>query len=96
MEELARGSLLEINITTRGRLTVRSTHESKAILFSGVVLMLMSVLSKVAARFVRDQRGATMVEYGLLVALIAVVVLTAVGALGTTITGMFTSVNDGL
>ncbi len=58
--------------------------------------MLMSVLSKVAARFVRDQRGATMVEYGLLVALIAVVVLTAVGALGTTITGMFTSVNDGL
>jgi pilus assembly protein Flp/PilA len=58
--------------------------------------MLMSVLSKVAARFVRDQRGATMVEYGLLVALIAVVVLTAVGTLGTTITGMFTSVNDGL
>ncbi|WP_077489856.1 Flp family type IVb pilin [Sinomonas mesophila] len=38
------------------------------------------------------EKGATMVEYGIMVALIAVVVMLAVGPLGTAIAGMFTSV----
>jgi pilus assembly protein Flp/PilA len=40
----------------------------------------------------RDDRGATAVEYGLIVALIAVVIAVAVTTLGTTIKQAFTTV----
>ncbi len=42
--------------------------------------------------FVQDESGASAVEYGLLVALIAVVIIGAVTALGRSISGMFTGV----
>ena len=42
----------------------------------------------------RRDRGATAVEYGLMVALIAVVIITAVGLLGTQLAGLFTAVSD--
>jgi len=41
-----------------------------------------------------DEEGATMVEYGLMVALIAVVVAVAAGTLGTAIKDMFGGVED--
>jgi len=37
----------------------------------------------------RDERGATAVEYGLMVALIAIVIIVAVTALGTNLTSIF-------
>ena len=40
----------------------------------------------------RDDRGATMVEYGLLVALIAVVVAIGATTLGTAVKGLFQTV----
>ena len=40
-------------------------------------------------RFVREEEGATMVEYGLMVALIAVVCIAAVTLLGTSLSGLF-------
>ena len=43
-------------------------------------------------RFFQDEAGATAVEYGLLVALIAVVIITAVTTLGTNISAKFNSV----
>ena len=43
-------------------------------------------------RFVNDESGATAVEYGLLVALIAVVIITAVTTLGTNLATKFNSV----
>jgi pilus assembly protein Flp/PilA len=46
--------------------------------------------------FFQDESGASAVEYGLLVALIAVVIITAVTTLGTTISGMFTKVNNSI
>jgi pilus assembly protein Flp/PilA len=42
--------------------------------------------------FVKDESGASAVEYGLLVALIAVVIIGAVTALGTSLSGMFRGV----
>ncbi len=39
--------------------------------------------------FVTNERGATMVEYGIMVALIAVVAILAVGALGLEVFGAF-------
>ncbi len=41
---------------------------------------------------IRDDEGATMVEYGLLVALIALVALGAVKTLGTNLSSLFNSV----
>ena len=43
-------------------------------------------------KFVREEEGATMVEYGLMVALIAVVCLVAVTALGVNVAAVFTSI----
>jgi pilus assembly protein Flp/PilA len=40
-------------------------------------------MSKLISRFVRDESGATAIEYGLIVALIAVVIIGAVTTLGT-------------
>ena len=44
--------------------------------------------------FCKDEEGATMVEYGLMVALIAVVVMGAVGPLGEAIRDMFNTVSN--
>jgi pilus assembly protein Flp/PilA len=41
---------------------------------------------------IRDEDGATMVEYGLLVALIAMVALVGVSALGLNVNSLFTTV----
>ncbi len=43
-----------------------------------------------------DEEGAAMVEYGLLVALIAVVVMAALTPLGGAIAGMFNGVAGGI
>jgi pilus assembly protein Flp/PilA len=40
-------------------------------------------------RFVKEEEGATMVEYGLMVALIAVVCILVIAALGDEIAGAF-------
>jgi pilus assembly protein Flp/PilA len=41
---------------------------------------------------VRDEEGATMVEYGLMLALIAIVCIAAVGLIGTRLSTLFNSV----
>jgi pilus assembly protein Flp/PilA len=43
----------------------------------------MNKIANATRKFLRNDEGATMVEYALLVALIAVVVIVAVRALGT-------------
>ncbi len=40
---------------------------------------------KLAVRFVREESGATAIEYGLIAALIAIAIIAGVGALGTAI-----------
>lgn len=48
-------------------------------------------------RFFRsDEEGASMVEYGLLLALIAVVAVVAIAAVGNGVDGMFDRVSDEL
>ncbi|MGX1769133.1 Flp family type IVb pilin [Dietzia sp. NPDC055343] len=44
----------------------------------------------------RKDRGATAVEYGLMVGLIAVVIIVAVVVLGDTLTSLFADVNNDL
>ena len=44
----------------------------------------------------RKERGASLVEYAILVALIALAVIVVVGILGNQINGVFTSINQTL
>ena len=53
---------------------------------------MRSFFSNLAARLRRDQRGATAVEYGIMVSLIAVVIIAAVSLLGTNLTNTFNGV----
>ena len=48
------------------------------------------------SRFVRDESGATAIEYGLIAALIAVVIITGVTAVGTNLSTTFTSLSGKL
>jgi pilus assembly protein Flp/PilA len=50
----------------------------------------------IISRFVRDESGATAIEYGLIAALIAVVIITAVTAVGSSLTATFNSINTHL
>lgn len=47
-------------------------------------------------RLTREETGATAVEYGLIVGLIAVVIITAVGLLGGTLSDLFNNINNQL
>ena len=50
-------------------------------------------MTNLISRFVRDESGATAIEYGLIAALIAVVVIGAVTAVGTGLSGTFNTVS---
>ena len=49
-------------------------------------------MNQLIGRFIRDERGATAIEYGLIAALIAVVIVTAVTAVGTNMQGRFNNI----
>jgi pilus assembly protein Flp/PilA len=49
-------------------------------------------MSKFVSKFMSDESGATAIEYGLIAALIAVVIITAVTALGNNIKTQFNKV----
>jgi len=49
-------------------------------------------MSKFVSRFVKNESGATAIEYGLIVALIAVVIIGAVTTVGTNLQTKFNTV----
>jgi pilus assembly protein Flp/PilA len=49
-------------------------------------------MKKFISKFMSDESGATAIEYGLIAALIAVVIIAAVTALGTNISSKFNEV----
>jgi pilus assembly protein Flp/PilA len=48
------------------------------------------------SRFVRDESGATAIEYGLIAALIAVVIISAVSVVGTSLSTTFTTISGNI
>ena len=54
------------------------------------------LVAKMQALWATRDEGATAVEYGLMVALIAVVIVVAVTALGSKLSGLFTSVTSSI
>lgn len=50
-------------------------------------------MTKLVARFVKDESGATAIEYGLIAAGIALAIIVAVNNLGGTLNTKFTTIN---
>ena len=53
-------------------------------------------MKNLVARFVKDESGATAIEYGLIAAGIALAIITVVNSLGTTLNTQFTAISTGL
>ena len=49
-------------------------------------------LARFTQKFVRDEEGVTAIEYGLIAALIAVVIIAAVTIVGTQLRAVFTTI----
>ena len=55
---------------------------------------MLELFTWLQCRLARDERGATAVEYGMMVALIAAVIVTVVATLGTDIKTAFTTIES--
>jgi pilus assembly protein Flp/PilA len=51
-------------------------------------------MKNLIARFVKDESGATAIEYGLIAAGIALAIITIVNGLGSNLQNKFTSINS--
>jgi len=49
-------------------------------------------MSKILARFAKDESGATAIEYGLIAALIALAIIVGAGALGNALNSKFSGI----
>ena len=62
----------------------------------GLGVGLLELAMKTLAQFVKDEAGATAIEYGLIAAGISIAIVAAVGSLGTSLNNTFTSVQTAL
>ena len=53
-------------------------------------------MRRIIGAFIKDQAGATAIEYGLIAAGISIAIIVAVNGLGSTLNGVFSSVNTQL
>ena len=53
-------------------------------------------MKNLVSRFVKDEAGATAIEYGLIAAGIAIAIITAVQGVGTKLSGNFTTISTSL
>ena len=51
-------------------------------------------MSKIFARFLKDESGATAIEYGLIAALISVALIAGATTLGTSLKDTFNAISD--
>ncbi|MEE9381132.1 MAG: Flp family type IVb pilin [Hyphomonadaceae bacterium] len=55
----------------------------------------MKTLQNQAVKFLKDDRGATAIEYGLILGLMALAIIGAITTTGTSTAGAFDDVSDG-
>jgi pilus assembly protein Flp/PilA len=53
-------------------------------------------MKKLAARFLKDESGATAIEYGLIAAGISLAIITVVNGIGTNLNTKFSSINTAI
>jgi pilus assembly protein Flp/PilA len=56
----------------------------------------VSGLRKLGARFLKDESGATAIEYAIIAGMLSIAIATAVTAVGTSVNTMFTKVETAL
>lgn len=61
-----------------------------------IMIHTLAYIAGVKAHFIGEEKGATAVEYGILVSLIAVAIIIAVGAFGTQLAAVFNGVKGKL
>ena len=55
-----------------------------------------TIMINIAKKFLKDESGATAIEYGLIAALVAVAIVSALSTLGSNLQGIFGKVNSDL
>jgi pilus assembly protein Flp/PilA len=60
------------------------------------VYMELNLMKNLIARFVKDESGATAIEYGLIAAGISLAIIAVVNGLGSNLNTKFTSINNSL
>jgi pilus assembly protein Flp/PilA len=53
-------------------------------------------MTTIFSRFLKDESGATAIEYGLIAAIISVGIITVLGEVGDNLNTTFTEIKDGL
>ncbi len=53
-------------------------------------------MTNILARFMKDESGATAIEYGLIAALIALAIMVGAGAVGNSLNAKFNSISTAL
>jgi pilus assembly protein Flp/PilA len=80
------------SVATRG--VVRLSQRQRAALVSNCLLANgASAMKNLLTRFLSDESGVTAIEYGLIAALISVVIITSAATVGTRLAGVFTVIS---
>ena len=58
--------------------------------------MEFCIMKNLVSRFIKDDSGATAIEYGLIAAGISLAIIAVVNGLGTKLNGKFTDINTSL
>ncbi len=76
--------------------TVLSTPARPNVSSTSHVYMEFNPMKNLIARFLKDESGATAIEYGLIAAGISVVIIVAVNGIGTTLNTKFQTISSNL
>lgn len=57
---------------------------------------MRSMMKNAVVKFLRDEEGATAIEYGLIAGLISIAIATVVGTIGTDLRGLFEGIQEKL
>jgi pilus assembly protein Flp/PilA len=75
---------------TGGQINVRRTKTQRATVVQGALTM------KTFARFMKDESGATAIEYGLIAACISVAIIAVIQGVGSKLNTTFSNVSNAL
>jgi len=64
--------------------------------FKSHVYMELELMKNLIARFVKNESGATAIEYGLIAAGISLAIIAVVNGLGSNLSGKFAGINSSL
>jgi pilus assembly protein Flp/PilA len=76
--------------------TVLRTPRDQIEFDSHVYPMEFHIMKKLVSSFIKNESGATAIEYGLIAAGISLAIIAVVNGLGTTLNTKFTSINTSL